>query len=87
MDESDDNANPELHKPRYILEFNATRAFKIVLEFPNPEELREYEERIADAGRESKRLYKWSTQFETADLFMDLQSPICRAQFDLDEYL
>jgi hypothetical protein len=43
--------------------------------------------RVDEAGLEYEILEKFNVKFDKADLFMDLRSPVCIAQFDLDDWL
>jgi hypothetical protein len=43
--------------------------------------------RVDEAGLEYEILEKFDVKFDKADLFMDLRSPICIAQFDLEDWL
>lgn len=72
---------------RYILKFAAATGFTVVLEFGGMEELEEYKKRIEDAGLQCTLLPKFNVKFDQADLFMDLRSPVCVAQFDLDDWI
>ena len=71
---------------RFILKFIAG-AFVLVLEYSSAERLEEDRARVEDAGLEYEILEKFNVKFDKADLFMDLRSPVCIAQFDLDDWL
>ena len=71
---------------RFILKFIAG-AFVLVLEYSSAERLEEDLARVEDAGLEYEILEKFNVKFDKADLFMDLRSPVCIAQFDLEDWL
>ena len=87
MEEAQGNRREEGNKERFILEFKASASLKLVLEFPDIEELKQYQARIEGEGLKCIRLQKFNPQFDQADFFMDLRSPVCRAQFDLEDFL
>ena len=72
---------------RYLLQFKAATGFTVVLEFPGENSLEETGRRVEEAGLTWERLPGFSVQFDQADLFMDLRSPVCAAQFDLEDWL
>jgi hypothetical protein len=72
---------------RKLIRFNSATKFSVVLEFGNTEEMKEYEEKIKAAGLECVNLAEFSFNFDQADLFMDMRSPECRAQFDLEDWI
>jgi len=72
---------------RKLIRFSATTGFSVVLEFGNIEEMSEYEEKIKNAGLQCKTIPDFNLNFDQADLFMDLRSPECRAQFDLEDWI
>lgn len=72
---------------RYILEFKAATGFTVVLEYGSQEKLQQVEAKIRDAGLTSKRLDTYHFNFNQSDLFMDMRSPECIEQFDLDDWL
>jgi hypothetical protein len=71
---------------RYLLKFTAG-AFVLVLEYSSEERLEGDRVRVDEAGLEYEILEKFDVKFDHADLFMDLRSPICIAQFDLEDWL
>jgi len=72
---------------RYILSFKAVTGFHVVLEYGGPEELEEIQKKIEDAGITCERWKEYNVRFDQADLFMDMRSPECIAQFDLDDWI
>ncbi|HAX45317.1 MAG TPA: hypothetical protein DCX78_00620 [Nitrospina sp.] len=72
---------------RYLLEFEAASGFKVVLEFGGEDSLNLNRERIEEAGLNWRRLPNFNVNFDSADLFMDMRSPVCASQFDLDDWL
>ena len=72
---------------RYLLQFKAATGFKVVLEFGGEEELNQNIERVKEAGLTWERLSGFNLNFDQADLFMDMRSPECIAQFDLEDWL
>jgi len=72
---------------RKLIRFSATTGFSVVLEFGNIEEMKKYEEKIKNAGLQCKTISDFNLNFDQADLFMDMRSPECRAQFDLKDWI
>lgn len=72
---------------RYIVSFKAATGFHVVLEYPGLEELEAVQKKIEDAGLTWERWKGYSTQFDQADLYMDMRSPECIAQFDLEDWI
>jgi len=72
---------------RYILQFKAATGFTVVLEYSNLKTMAENQNKIESAGLECQRLEKFNVNFDQADLFMDMRSPECIAQFDLDDWI
>ncbi len=72
---------------RYILQFKAATGFTVVLEYSNLEKMKENQDKIESADLECERLEKFNVKFDQADLFMDMRSPECIAQFDLDDWI
>ena len=72
---------------RYLLKFKAATGFKVVLEFGGEEELNQNIERVKEADLTWERLSGFNLNFDQADLFMDMRSPECIAQFDLEDWL
>ncbi len=83
MDESEYTGEDE----RYILQFKAATGFTVVLEFKDLKTMEENQKKIESADLECQRLAKFSVNFDQADLFMDMRSPECIAQFDLDDWI
>ncbi len=72
---------------RYIISFKAATGFHVVLEYGGSEELEAVQKKIEDAGLTCERLKEYNFRFDQADLFMDMRSPECIAQFDLDDWI
>jgi len=72
---------------RKILKFLAGSGFVVVLEFGQEETLENYRKRIEDAGLQCERIPQFNINFDKADLFMDMRSPVCASQFDLEDWL
>ena len=72
---------------RKLIRFNASTGFSVVLEFGSTEEMKEYEEKIKNAGLECNPIEDFNFYFDQADLFMDMRSLECREQFDLDDWI
>ena len=72
---------------RYLLQFKAATGFKVVLEFGGEEELDQNIERVKEAELTWERLPNFNLNFDQADLFMDMRSPECTEQFDLEDWL
>lgn len=71
---------------RNIIKFKAG-GLVVVLEFGEPDELEKYKNRIETAGLKYECLPAFHPKFDQADLFMDMRSPECAAQFNLDDWL
>ena len=76
-----------MSEKRYLLQFLAATGFKVVLEFGGEKTLSENVERVKEAGLVWERLSDFNLNFDQADLFMDMRSPECIAQFDLEDWL
>lgn len=87
MEESKSENNSADNNERFILKFKAATGFIVVLEFSGMERLEEYKEKIETAGLECERLAEFHLNFDQADLFMDMRSPECIAQFDLEDWI
>ena len=87
MEESKSQRIPQGFRKRYILKFAAATGFMVVLEFIDMKHLEGYRSRIVEAGLKCEQLEKFDVKFDQADLLMDLRSPICAAQFDLEDWL
>lgn len=73
--------------PRFLIQFKAATGFTVVLEYGSEEALAAVEKKITDAGLSCERLADYHVNFSQSDLFMDMRSPECIAQFDLDDWL
>ena len=49
--------------------------------------MKEYEEKIKNAGLQCETIPSFNLNFDQADLFMDMRSPECIAQFDLEDWI
>ena len=76
-----------MSEKRYLLQFLAATGFKVVLEFGGEKTLSENVERVKEAGLAWEQLISFNLNFDQADLFMDMRSPECIAQFDLEDWL
>ena len=47
----------------------------------------EYRNKIENAGLQCETIVDFNLNFDEADLFMDMQSPECRAQFDIEDWI
>ena len=72
---------------RFLLQFVAATGFKVVLEFGGEDSLSKNIERVEGAGLKWERLSDFNLNFDHADLFMDMRSPECIEQFDLEDWL
>jgi len=72
---------------RFLLQFKAATGFMVVLEFGGEDSLNKNIERVKGAGLEWEQLSDFNLNFDHADLFMDMRSPECKEQFDLDDWL
>ena len=72
---------------RKIIKFNAATGFTVVLEFGNDEEMNKYQNKIKGAGLQCETIPTFNINFDQADLFMDMRSPECKAQFDIDDWI
>lgn len=72
---------------RKLIRFNAATGFSVVLEFGNTVEMKDYEEKIKNAGLQCETIADFNLNFDQADLFMDMRSLECREQFDLDDWI
>jgi hypothetical protein len=87
MDESQSENISADSSERFILKFKAATGFTVVLEYSGLEKLKETQEKIEEAGLECERLADFNFNFDQADLFMDMRSPECIAQFDLEDWI
>ena len=72
---------------RYLLQFKAATGFKVVLEFGGEDELNHNIARVEEADLTWEKLSDFNLNFDQADLFMDMRSPECIEQFDLEDWL
>ena len=72
---------------RYLLQFKAATGFKVVLEFGGEKELNQNIKKVKDADLAWEKLSDFNLNFDQADLFMDMRSPECIEQFDLEDWL
>ena len=72
---------------RKIIKFNASTGFTVVLEFGNDEEMNKYQNKIKGAGLQYEIIPSFNINFDQADLFMDMRSMECKAQFDIDDWI
>ena len=72
---------------RKLIKFSASTGFSVVLEFGNIEEMKEYEDKIKNSGLQCEIIPSFNFNFDQADLFMDMRSPECRSQFDLEDWI
>ena len=72
---------------RKLIKFSAATGFSVVLEFGTIEKMKEYEEKIKNAGLQCEIIPSFNLNFDQADLFMDMRSPECIAQFDLEDWI
>ena len=72
---------------RKLIKFSAATGFLVVLEFGTVKEMKEYEEKIKNAGLQCEVIPNFHLNFDQADLFMDLRSPECNSQFDLEDWI
>jgi len=72
---------------KFVVQFIAPSGFKVVLEFGNTVDMAACGKKIEDAGLTWTRLPNFNPKFDQADLYMDMRSPVCRAQFDLEDWI
>ncbi|UCD10651.1 MAG: hypothetical protein JSU88_08130 [Nitrospinaceae bacterium] len=88
MEESSSgNSAERALKDKFVLQFLAANGFQVVLEFGNALEMEECGKKIEGAGLAWSRLPEFNPKFDQADLYMDMRSPVCRAQFDLEDWI
>jgi hypothetical protein len=87
MEESQSEKNSADSNERFILKFKAATGFIVVLEFSGLEKLEANKGKIETAGLQCERLADFNFNFDQADLFMDMRSPECIAQFDLEDWI
>ncbi|MFT4578770.1 MAG: hypothetical protein ACI9UO_001595 [Nitrospinales bacterium] len=76
-----------MNNERKIIKFGASTGFTVVLEFRNDEEMTEYRNKIENADLKCEILADFNLNFDQADLFMDMRSPECREQFDIEDWI
>ncbi len=79
--------NTDKTDERFIIKFKAATGFIVVLEFSDLEKLEANKGKIEAAGLQCERLADFNFNFDQADLFMDMRSPECIAQFDLEDWI
>ena len=72
---------------RKLIKFSAATGFLVVLEFGTIEKMNEYDEKIKNAGLHCEIIPNFNLNFDQSDLFMDLRSPECNSQFDLEDWI
>ena len=72
---------------RKIIKFVASTGFTVVLEFGNDAEMLQYRNKIEKAGLNCQNITSFNVNFDEADLFMDMRSLECKAQFDIDDWI
>ena len=77
----------KMDNERKIIKFSAATGFTVVLEFGNDEEMNKYKNKIKGAGLLCETIPTFNINFDQADLFMDMRSPECKAQFDIDDWI
>ena len=77
----------KMDNERKIIKFSASTGFTVVLEFGNDEEMNKYQNKIKGAGLKCETIPNFNINFDQADLFMDMRSPECKAQFDIDDWI
>ena len=87
MEESSNQPIPQDFRKRFLLKFSAANGFTVVLEFLGMKDLENFEKQIVGAGLKCERLEKFNVKFDKADLLMDMRSPVCIAQFDLEDWI
>ena len=76
-----------MNTERKLIKFGASTGFTVVLEFGNDTEMVEYRNKIENAGLQCETIADFNLNFDEADFFMDMQSPECRAQFDIEDWI
>lgn len=87
MEESSNQPIPQDFRQRFLLKFTAANGFTVVLEFSDMGHLEGFRKRIEGAGLKCELLEKFNVKFDQADLMMDMRSPVCVSQFDLEDWL
>jgi hypothetical protein len=88
MEETSSQGGAEnFDQQRFILRFKAATGFTVVLEFGGLDALEKTREKIEGAGLKCEFIEKFNPRFDSADLFMDMRSPVCAAQFDLEDWI
>jgi len=72
---------------KFVLSFLAASGFKVVLEYGNARDMEEDGGKITAAGLTWERIPEFNPKFHHADLYMDMRSAVCRAQFDLEDWI
>jgi len=79
--------NQEHIDKRFIIKFIAANGFTVVLEVGSVERLGKIQKKIEDAGLKFDLIPSFDINFDESDLYMDLRSPVCNTQFDLEDWL
>ena len=77
----------KMDNERKIIKFIAATGFTVVLEFGSNVEMDKYQNKIKGAGLQCETIPSFNINFDQADLFMDMRSPECKAQFDIDDWI
>jgi len=72
---------------RFIIKFIAANGFTVVLEVGSMERLEKIQKKIENAGLKFELIPSFDINFDESDLYMDLRSPVCNTQFDLEDWL
>jgi hypothetical protein len=72
---------------RFIIKFIAANGFTVVLEVGSSEWLAKIQKQIEEAGLKYDLIPSFDINFDESDLYMDLRSPVCNTQFDLQDWL
>ncbi len=88
MEETSSQGGAEnFDRERFILKFKAATGFTVVLEFGGMSALEETRKKVEGASLQCERIEQFHPKFDEADLFMDMRSPVCAAQFDLEDWI
>tara|TARA_B100001123_G_C14569413_1_gene733625 strand:+ start:145 stop:405 length:261 start_codon:yes stop_codon:yes gene_type:complete len=71
----------------FIIQYNISTKFLIVLEFPCLKDLLEHWQIIEDAGYSCKRLKTFNVKFNKADICLDLRNAHTACDFEIEDYL
>ena len=77
-----------MNTERKLIKFGASnrfyRCFRI---WEMMRKMMEYRDKIENAGLQCETIADFNLNFDEADLFIDMQSPECRAQFDIEDWI